>query len=243
MFLIMGAKILSKNGGFWRQILTTFFNMINRKENAEIEFLLQELNKAFKLKTGISLENSEKAADYINMKNEVEEISARFLRDYWPRLVKTKTKDHNEDEKKKRSSFTSLKTINKLDLIAKSIEYKSWEDFCLEYKLDVEKEFYEMDYFKFSSLLEGETFYIGWYPQKYCKLKFLGEYSFEVVESCRMRSKVGQIIETSGFCLAPTSERYIFPEVIIEPLYEYQKELWDAIENFNKETCPQEILL
>ena len=50
MFLIMGAKILSKNGGFWRQILTTFFNMINRKENAEIEFLLQELNKAFKLK-------------------------------------------------------------------------------------------------------------------------------------------------------------------------------------------------
>ena len=56
--------------------------MTNRKENAEIEFLLQELNKAFKLKTGISLENSEKAADYINMKNEVEEISARFLRDY-----------------------------------------------------------------------------------------------------------------------------------------------------------------
>ncbi|MCS2812178.1 hypothetical protein NXX52_01080 [Bacteroides ovatus] len=88
----MGAKILSKNGGFWRQILTTFFNMINRKENAEIEFLLQELNKAFKLKTGISLENSEKAADYINMKNEVEEISARFLRDYYQDWLRQKLK-------------------------------------------------------------------------------------------------------------------------------------------------------
>lgn len=229
------------------KILKTFFNMNTGDKNEEINFLLQELNRAFKNETGISLENSMKASEYINGKNDFKEVSDRFLRDHWPSLAKSKGKDHKidkkTDKKKKQTSTLNLKTINKLNLIAKSIGYKSWEDFCFKYRLDTEKEFNGMDYFKFSSLLEGETVYIGWYPQRYCKLKFLEEYSFEVVESCRMRSKVGRIIETSGFRLAPTSDRYTFPEVIIEPLYEYQTELWDAIENFNKETCPPEILL
>lgn len=234
---------------FGVKIAKTFFNMDKGDKIEEIDFLLQELNRVFKNETGISLENSMKAYEYIhkNRKDKVEEVSDRFLRDHWPSLVKSKGKNHKIGEetnrKKKQTSTLNLKTINKLNLIAESIGYKSWEDFCLKYKLDAEKEFSGMDYFKFSSLLEGETVYIGWYPQRYCKLKFLGEYSFEVIESCRMRSKVGQVFETSGFRLAPTSDRYTFPEVIIEPLYEYQTELWDAIENFNKETCPQEILL
>ncbi|WP_204500099.1 hypothetical protein [Bacteroides caecicola] len=229
------------------KIEKTFLNMKERNKNEEIEFLLQELNRIFKQETGIPLENSMKASDYINGKNDFEEVSDRFLRDHWPSLVKSKGRDYKIDEetdkKKKQTNTLNSKTINKLNLIAKSIGYKNWEDFCLKYKLDTEKEFTGMDYFKFSSLLEGETVYIGWYPQRYCKLKYLGEYSFEVIESCRMRSNVGRIIETSGFRLAPTSDHYFFPEVIIEPLYEYQEELWNAIENFNKETCPQEILL
>mgnify|MGYP003178755138 CR=1 FL=1 len=100
-----------------------------------------------------------------------------------------------------------------------------------------------MDYFKFSSLLEGEIVCIGWYPQKYCRLKFLGEYSFEVVESYRMKSEVGRKFETSGFRLAQISDKAIFPEVLIEPLYEYQEDLWNAIENFDIKNCPTEILL
>jgi hypothetical protein len=100
-----------------------------------------------------------------------------------------------------------------------------------------------MDYFKFSSLLEGEIVCIGWYPQKYCRLKFLGEYSFEVVESYGMKSEVGRKFETSGFRLAQISNKAIFPEVLIEPLYEYQEDLWNAIENFDIKNCPIEILL
>lgn len=162
-----------------------------------------------------------------------ETISVDTLRRYWG----------DKDSKKGMSP-----DVGKLSFMARALGYKDWETFCLEHRqtntdFDAEKGFNGMDYFKFSSLLEGEIVCIGWYPQKYCRLKFLGEYSFEVVESCGMKSEVGRVFETSGFRLAPTSDHYTFPEVIIEPLYEYQTELWDAIENFNKETCPPDILL
>lgn len=136
----------------------------------------------------------------------------------------------------------------KLSLMARALGYKDWGTFCIEHgqsntDFDAEKGFNGMDYFKFSSLCEGEIVCIGWYPRKYCRLKFLGGYSFEVVESCGMRSCVGRKIETSGFCLVPATSNNTFPEVIIKPLYEYQEEQWNALENFNLETCPPEMLL
>lgn len=85
----------------------------------EIDFLLQELNRVFKNETGISLENSMKAYEYIhkNKKDKVEEVSDRFLRDHWPSLVKSKSKDYKigeeTDKKKKQTSTLNLKTINK----------------------------------------------------------------------------------------------------------------------------------
>ena len=135
-----------------------------------------------------------------------------------------------------------------IDTLRRYLGYKDWETFCHEYKqtntdFDIEKGFNGMDYFKFSSLCKNEIICIGWYPQKYCRLKFLGEYSFEVVESYRMESKIGRKFETSGFRLAPISDKAIFPEVLIEPLYEYQEDLWNAIENFDIKNCPTEILL
>lgn len=138
--------------------------------------------------------------------------------------------------------------IGKLSFMARALGYKDWETFCIEHKqtdsiFNAEKGFNEMDYFKFSSLIKGEIVCIGWYPQKYCRLRFLGEYSFEVIESYGMKSEVGRRIETSGFCLAPQSGNEIFPEILIKPLYEFEEELWDAIENFNRENCPPEILL
>ncbi|WP_018665774.1 hypothetical protein [Bacteroides gallinarum] len=161
-----------------------------------------------------------------------ETISVDTLRRYWG----------DKDSEKRMTP-----DIGKLSFMARALGYKDWETFCHGYKqtntdFDVEKGFSGMDYFKFSSLYKGEIVCIGWYPRKYCRLKFLGEYSFEVIESCGMRSEVGRRIETSGFSLAPASDE-TFPEVIIEPLYEYQEELWDAIENFNKETCPHELFL
>ena len=162
-----------------------------------------------------------------------EEISVDTLRRYWGE------KDANKGIKP---------DAGKLSLMARALGYKDWGTFCLEHghsntDYDVEKGFSGMDYFKFSSLYEGETICIGWYPQKYCRLKFLGGYSFEVVESCGMRSCIGRKIETSGFCLAPASPNSTFPEVIIKPLYEYQEEQWNALESFNPEFCPAEMLL
>jgi len=40
-----------------------------------------------------------------------------------------------------------------------------------------------------------------------------------------MKSEVGRKFETSGFRLAQISDKAIFPEVLIEPLYEYQEDL------------------
>lgn len=162
-----------------------------------------------------------------------ETISVDTLRRYWG--------DKDADKQ-------MTPDVGKLSFIARALWYKDWGTFCHEHiqpdtGFDAEKGFNGMDYFKFSSLCENEIICIGWYPQKYCRLKFLGEYSFEVVEVRGMKSEVGRQFETSGFRLAPTSGGDIFPEVIIEPLYEYQEELWNAIENFNIETCPQEILL
>ena len=58
-----------------------------------------------------------------------------------------------------------------------------------------------------------------------------------------MKSEVGRKFETSGFRLAQISDKAIFPEVLIEPLYEYQEDLWNVIENFDIKNCPTEILL
>lgn len=162
-----------------------------------------------------------------------ETISVDTLRRYWG------DKDANKN---------ITPDIGKLSFMARALGYKDWETFCIEHKqtdsiFNAEKGFNEMDYFKFSSLIKGEIVCIGWYPQKYCRLRFLGEYSFEVIESYGMKSEVGRKIETSGFCLASQSGNEIFPEILIKPLYEFEEELWDAIENFNKENCPPEILL
>lgn len=162
-----------------------------------------------------------------------ETISVDTLRRYWG--------DKDADKERKPD-------VGKLSFMARALGYKDWETFCHEYKqtntdFDIEKGFNGMDYFKFSSLCKNEIICIGWYPQKYCRLKFLGEYSFEVVESYRMESKIGRKFETSGFRLAPISDKTILPQVLIEPLYEYQEDLWNAIENFDIKNCPTEILL
>ena len=93
----------------------------------------------------------------------------------------------------------------------------SWDDFCekAEQKYDVTKGFSTIDFYKFSTLNESDEITIGWYPKKYCRLKFLGEYSFEVVESYRMESKIGRKFDTSGFRLAPISDKAILPQVLI----------------------------
>lgn len=145
-------------------------------------------------------------------------------------------------------------------------------------KYDAAKAFHQLDYFHFSSLCVDEIICIGWYPHKYCRLKKIQEKdleddaiynleglldkkledfspkdldynSFEVIESYGMKSKVGRKFSTSGFELAPVSNKFIFPEVIIKPQYEYQTELWEYYDNikksgnFDTKTCPPELLL
>ena len=89
---------------------------------------------------------------------------------------------------------------------------------------------------------EGDEVTIGWYPKKYCRLKFLEGYSFEVVESYGMHHKKGEIIETHGFRLAPITSKINLPEVLIEPLFD-DDPLWYFINNFDSDLCCIDVLL
>lgn len=212
------------------------------------ETLKNELRKVSRI--DLTLDNAyQDLSDYIKKQSEANFPSPRYADGELIQQPETISIDTLRRYWGEKDAGKGIKPdIGKLSLMARALGYKDWETFCLEHgqsntDFDAAKGFNEMDYFKFSSLLEGEIVCIGWYPEKYCRLKFLGGYSFEVVESFGMRSEVGRIVETSGFRLAPASGEKKYPEVIIEPLYEYQEELWDAIENFDEKICPPGILL
>lgn len=62
----------------------------------------------------------------------------------------------------------------------------------------------------------GKEITIGWYPDKYCKLK-KGEhpYEFRVLESVGLRKKVGNVFYAPGFCLNLVDEQG-YPDILID---------------------------
>jgi hypothetical protein len=71
---------------------------------------------------------------------------------------------------------------------------------------------------------------IGWYPRKYCILKYLGEYEFEVIENCGLKSKIARRFETTGFQLANSNNKNKVapPDIVIEPLLDDDPD-WELI--------------
>ena len=174
----------------------------------EIKFMLERLNDAFEENTGISLTKSEKAAEYImrHKNDSLGKISSRFLRDHWPNGAKGNKKEGSEPverKDKKLSEFKSSKTINKLDLIADCAGYSSWEAFVniTKRKIVTENTFYDPKNFNVKKMSPGDVVTIGWYPQYYIKLKYVGNYKFEVLSqsyNLRHEYNVGDELEIHG---------------------------------------------
>ncbi len=100
---------------------------------------------------------------------------------------------------KSEKTSPSAATRNKL---AESLKYDGWE----AYKEAAQKRIHSDPLFnpediKVDKLKEGEIRTIGWYPNRYVKIKYLGNYQFEVVECKGMNKSKGEKIIAKRFGL------------------------------------------
>ena len=105
-------------------------------------------------------------------------------------------------------------------LLARRLGYLGWDDFYEKatQKYDPRNTFNSFDTHKLFAMEEGDQVTIGWPSEKYCILKYLGDLSFEVVESHGLKSRPGRVIETMGFCLGQAKSRFAYPDIIIKPI-------------------------
>ena len=207
------------------------------------EILKQEYKE--RLKINLTLGCFEKLREFINQET-LEEEQCRI--DNKETGYKSEDKVSSDSIKRHFGLIGSKSnpSLSSCSFYAQRLGYINWDDFCekKQRQYEASKGFMTIDFHQLVSLEKGQTITIGWYPKKYCRLESLGNFGFKVVESYGMKSKCGRIFETSGFRLFPgNNNKAVLPEVIIEPLHEYQEEEWEALENFNPEFFPAEMLL
>lgn len=205
------------------------------------EIMIQEYKE--RLKIQLTLGNFEKLRFFINQETIDEEEERIYNKE---KRYKSEDKVSSDSIKRHFGLIASKSnpSISSCSLYARRLGYLSWDDFCekTEQKYDVVKGFSTIHFHQFSYLKEGDEVTVGWYPKKYCRLKFLEGYSFEVVESYGMHSKPGRIIKTYGFRLSPITSKINLPEVLIEPLFD-DDPLWYFINNFDSDLCCIDVLL
>lgn len=116
----------------------------------------------------------------------------------------------------------------KLSLLAKSLKYKSWGDFQLKMDgiytppaPDI-KEVFDNQRKEIRLLLEhnypndSDIYTLGWEPVKYSKLKHLGGFEFEVIESKNMHKKKGDKFVTPDFNLEPIIDSSKLPDIKLD---------------------------
>ena len=162
--------------------------MANKKKEIEPDFwdLIDELENAFLSRFGISIN-----ADFnevINIidkeyskanKGDTEKLSRTkknkhylehsFIKEYWPASGKRNT-EHIPNKRY-------------LSIIAESIGYRSFDHFCEIKRQEniLESHYYNpLDYVV--ERMEKKEYTIGWYPENYVKLEYLGEYKFKIIE-------------------------------------------------------------
>lgn len=149
-----------------------------------------------------------------NKKKEIiqrrETISPDTLRRYWGE------KDADKEMKP---------NVGKLALLTQVIGYKNWEEFYIEYKNNLNKEYIKTETPIFSnpkdidvpSLSEGKIISLG-IPQKYITIKYLGDFTFEVVKTVNVQINETKFM-TTGFQIC-RDENSSLPQIIIESFYD-----------------------
>jgi len=177
-------------------------------------------------KTMNSLKDYEDAAVWINEgeKHKDNQISGSSLMNMWSG-----------------SELKYLHYKSKLSIIARKIGFNDWDDFCEKSipKYDMTKGFKTINMYEFNNLIINQDVCIGWFPHKYCMLKYLGDFSFKIVESYNLMSPVNRIFETTGFIHRTIKSKIVYPDIIIEPILDDDPD-WELIK---MDTIPEKYLL
>ena len=186
----------------------------------EISILKEEIEKSF----GLAPE----------MKNDYERLSKR-INDRLTELFAEEIEGRNNVSEHtlmriwgyvESNTATSKAT---LILLARSIGYSGWDDFKSKINNTYNpsapsiEEVFESQREEIRRLQEDmirsedDTYILGWYPEKYIKLRHIENYTYKVLESKRMNKKEGEIFDAPDFCLSSgsTSEDSTLPDIMI----------------------------
>ncbi len=119
-----------------------------------------------------------------------------------------------------KKSYRGSHDATTCSIIARKVDYKGWDDFCEKAKLkyDYINGSQTTNMYAYNTLNIGQRVTIGWYPRKYCILMYLGDFEFEIIENQGLKSEIGRKIETTGFILDDSKNKYELPDIIIEPI-------------------------
>ncbi len=100
-----------------------------------------------------------------------------------------------------------------LDILAKYVGHAGFDDFCqwLRRENPCSSQFFSAPELSISELSVYDEVEIGWLPNRYVRLLYRGDASFEVVEVRESQLQVGDILEVSSFILG---EPLYFPYIL-----------------------------
>ena len=103
--------------------------------------------------------------------------------------------------------------MSTLDILAQYIGHIDFLDFCqwLRRENPCSSQFFSASELSISSLFLCDEVEIGWLPNRYVRLLYRGDASFEVVEVRESQLQVGDILEVSSFILG---EPLYFPYIL-----------------------------
>lgn len=160
---------------------------MSKKCELELDCLLREIERAAHCKRPCSDAAFRVIHEYI--KRNTETIKGSPMPD-----IKTLKRAWNYKSEK---TSPGAATRNKL---AESLGYDGWEAYKEAAQKRIHSEpLFDPEDIKVDKLKEGEVRIIGWYPNRYCKIRYLGNYQFEVVECKGMNKSKGEKITAKRF--------------------------------------------
>jgi len=196
-----------KNKHFNRRLFDELIKEFRKKHAAEFDKL-----NWFEIVSEIlnnEAERLESSLDKSKRSNQLNKNNSSFSADTMKRIFKVV--DYNKDHNERTCS-----------IIARTLNYASWDDFCKksQERYNTDNGFQNIDVYSLNASDIDTIFCIGWFPNKYCKLTYLGDYSFKVTENYGLRSDLDRVFQTTRFRSVNSSSDSAYPNILIEPFDE-----------------------
>ena len=91
--------------------------------------------------------------------------------------------------------------IRTLDLLARYLGYTNFKDFTIDLKIknNQNSSFFSVKQLQTEWLSPGDEVEIGWSPNRYVKLLYMGNNLFKVIEALQTKLLIGDLFETTVF--------------------------------------------